>query len=91
MIQVIIYNEINVACFQEKWGSNISFSYITQIKYRFDCWLSQAKEATDIFILKLSDNDSFFVFCFFFGPLQFFVLLSKIFTKFSKEERNTLI
>ena len=66
MIQVIIYNEINVACFQEKWGSNISFSYITQIKYRFDCWLRQAKEATDIFILKLTNNDSFFVFCFFF-------------------------
>ena len=91
MIQVIIYNEINVACFQEKWGSNISFSYITQIKYRFDFWLSQAKEATDIFIWNYQITTVFLFFVFFFGPLQFFVLLSKIFTKFSKEERNTLI
>ena len=85
MIQVIIYNEINVACFQEKWGSNISFSYITQIKYRFDCWLRQAKEATDIFILKLTNNDSFFVFCFFLVLYSFLYFSPKFLQSFPKK------
>lgn len=71
--------------FSRKVGVKHFFLIHNTIKYRFDCWLSQAKEATDIFILKLSDNDSFFVFCFFLVPYSFLYFSPKFLQSFPKK------